>query len=63
LGNVFLPHPPGGERKQREPEQQVQISPEHPTSHRGAGMQQLMVVVPVDPDINAAQDVTEEYRK
>src|SRR5215472_4872253 len=58
---MVLPHPPCGERKQREPEQQVEISPEDWTCHRGAGLQQVMVVVPVNAHVKETQDVAEKH--
>src|SRR6266849_2268521 len=60
---MVFPHPPSGERKQREPEQQVQIGPEYCASHRGTGMQHVMVVVPVDANIDETEDITEKHRE
>src|SRR5262249_38288359 len=57
---MILPHPAGSKRKQREPEQQVQVRPKDRARYRRGGMQQVMVVVPIDADINETQDVAEE---
>src|SRR4051812_41228327 len=41
----------------------MQIGPEHQAGDRGARMQHVMVVVPVDSDINETQHVTEKDRQ
>ena len=59
---VVLAHPSRGERKQRQPEQQVQIRPQYrPVDGRGQ-LEHVVVVVPVDADVDEAQDVGEEHR-
>src|ERR1700756_1673196 len=57
---MVLPHPSGGERKQRQPEQQVQVGPHHCPRHRRSRVQHVMMIVPVDAHINETQDIAEE---
>src|SRR5215472_3172464 len=62
-GEMVFPHPPGGEWKQGKPEQQVQIGPEHCARHPGAGMEHVMMIVPVNTNIEKTHDVAEEHRQ
>src|SRR5215468_12699726 len=39
----------------------MQISPEHCTRHPGAGVQHVMMVVPVNADIYETQNIAEEH--
>ena len=57
---MVLAHPAGGEGKQRQPEQQVQVGPQDGARHPSARMQQVVVVVPVDADVDEAQHIAEE---
>jgi len=41
----------------------VQVSPEHRACDGGAGVQHVMVVVPIDSDVEEAQDVGEKDRQ
>jgi hypothetical protein len=59
---MVLAHPPAGERKQRQPEQQRQIGDQDRPRHAPRRVQQVMVVHPVDADIGEAQDVGQEHR-
>src|SRR5262250_1816936 len=60
---MVLPHPSGNERGQRQPKQQMQIRPQDTTRNMPGRLQEVMMVVPVDTDVNEAQDITEENRK
>src|SRR5258706_15646444 len=60
---MVLPHPGGDERRQREPKQQMQIRPQHATGNMLRCLQEVMMVVPVDPDVDETQDIAEENRK
>jgi hypothetical protein len=60
---MVLAHPAGDERQQRQPKQQMQIGPEHAAADALHGVQQVVMVVPVDADIDKAQDVAEENRQ
>ena len=55
--------PFGGERDEREPEEQEQVRPHHGPGDALGEPQQVMVVVPVDPDHREAQDVDEQRGK
>ena len=57
-----LADPGGREREQREPEEQVQVGPEDPAVHPVRGVQQVVVVVPVDAHVHEAEQVREEHR-
>ena len=59
---VVFAHPPGGERHQRQAEQQEKIGPQDAAAHPAGGMQHMVVIVPVDADIHKTQNVAEEYR-
>ena len=58
-----LADPLGQHRNERQPEQQVQVGPHHPRGHPAGGPQQMVVVVPVDPDEREAQDVDQQRRE
>jgi hypothetical protein len=59
---VVLPHPAGGEREQREPKEQVEVGPEDPAVDAAGRLEHVVVVVPVDPQVDEAQHVGEEDR-
>src|ERR1700736_3238488 len=58
-----LPHPGGNERGQREPKQQMQIRPQDAARNILRRLEEVMMVVPVDADVNETQDIAEENRK
>ena len=60
---MVLAHPGRRERKQRQPEQQVQVRPQDAAAHVRGGMQQVVVIVPVDADVDEAQHVAQEDRQ
>jgi len=60
---MVLPHPRRDERRQRHPKQQMQIRPQNPARHMLRGLQQVMMVVPVNPHVNEAQHIARENRK
>src|ERR1700675_1762641 len=60
---MVLPHPSGNQRGQREPKQQMQIRPQDATGNMLRRLQEVMMVVPVDADVDEAQDIAEENRK
>src|ERR1700675_2987817 len=60
---MVLPHPGGNERGQREPKQQMQIRPQDASRNMLRRLQEVMMVVPVDADVNETQDIAEENRK
>jgi hypothetical protein len=63
LRKVVFAHPAGRKRQQRQPEQQVQIGPQDRTAHTRAGLEQVVVVVPVDAEIHETQHVAQEHRQ
>jgi hypothetical protein len=46
--------------KQRQPKEQVQIRPKYSARDMPCGLQHVMMVVPVDADVNEAEDVAKE---
>ena len=60
LREVVLAHPAGGERHQRKPKQQEQIGPKDAAADPPCRVEEMMMVVPVDTDVNKAQHIAEE---
>ena len=61
-GEMILAHPTGDERRERQPEQQVQICPQHATVDMLHRLKQVMVIAPVDAEKNETQHIAEENR-
>src|SRR6185295_3667594 len=59
---MVLTHPTTDEGKEGEPEQKVQIRPEHSSRNMLTGVQHVMMVVPVDPYVDKAQHITKKHR-
>lgn len=59
---LVFAHPARGERDQTQPEQQVQVGPKDTSVHVLGGVKEVMVIVPIDPYVNEAEQVTEEHR-
>src|SRR6185436_6627067 len=59
---VVLVHPAGDERHEGEPEEQMKVCPQHPAADAVHGVEQMVVVVPVDADHDEAQHVAQEDR-
>ena len=57
---MILAHPAGDERRQREPEQEMEVGPQHLAVDALGDVQHVMVVVPVDAEEHVAQHVGEE---
>src|SRR6267142_6259099 len=53
---MVLTHPAGHEGNERQPEQQVQVGPQDPAAHPMRRVEQVMVIAPVDPDVDEARD-------
>jgi hypothetical protein len=58
-----LADPLGQHRDERQPEQQVQVGPHHRAGDPAGGAEQVVVVVPVDPDEGEAEDVDQQRRQ
>src|SRR5207249_8544198 len=56
-GKLILAEPAGDEGDKRQPEQQMQICPQHPSIHLLDRLEQVMVVVPVDAEKNKTQHI------
>ena len=57
---MILSHPARDKRNQRQPEQQVHIRPQDGATHMLHGVQHVVVVVPVNGEIDEAENVTEK---
>ena len=60
---MVLPHPSGCERKQGQPEKQVQVGPKNTTANAMNGIEHVVVVVPVNADIHITQQIAEKDRQ
>src|SRR5690349_10114241 len=60
---MIFPHPAGYERKKRKPEKEMKIGPHDPAVDVIADTQQMVMIVPVNPDINEAQNIGKKYRE
>ena len=60
--DVILAQPRRRKRNEREPEQQVRIGPQDPAGGATGRVQQMVVIVPVDPQEDEALQVAEELR-
>jgi len=52
---MVLPNPAGGKRDQREPEEQVQIRPQHPAVDAMDQVEEVVMIVPVYGNVNETQ--------
>ena len=59
---VRVAHPTRDEWYQREPEQQMEVRPQDSAIDPMRSLEEMMVVVPVDPDVHKAEQVTEKFR-
>ncbi len=57
---MVLADPRRGEREKREPEKQVEVRPEDAARDFFGGVEQVMMVVPIDADVDETEDVAEE---
>lgn len=60
---VVFTHPPGHEGKQRQPKQQMQVGPQDSAAHVRRHVQHMVMVVPVNAEINEAQYISKENRQ
>src|SRR2546423_8200190 len=60
---MVLAHPPGDEGKERQPKQQMQIRPKNSAIYATRGLDQMMVIVPVDAQVKETQHVTQKNRQ
>src|SRR5215207_9067629 len=57
---MTLIEPRGRKRDEREPEEKMRVCPEDPAVHLEVHLQQVMMIVPVDCDIQKAEDIAEK---
>src|SRR5437667_4375715 len=60
-GEVVFTHPGCRERKERQPEQEMKVGPQNPAADLLRGLEQMMVVVPINAEVNEAQHVAQQY--
>src|SRR5262245_2319462 len=60
---MILAHPPCHERKERQPEQQMEVGPENEARHLFRRLQHVVMVVPVNAEVDEAQNIAEENGK
>src|SRR5204862_419312 len=58
---VVPSHPARRKRRQRQPEQQMQVRPQHAARDAIGHVNQVVMIVPVDPEKDEAQDVGDEH--
>src|SRR5580658_813955 len=59
-GIIILVEPSGRKRHKRKPEQQVQVGPKDWSGNPLGSVQKMVMIVPVDADVDKAQDVAQE---
>lgn len=59
---MVFPHPGRGKGDERNPEKQVHVGPQDTAVHVVDRMQHVMMVIPVDPDMDEAENVADEDR-
>ena len=62
-GKMIMAHPASYKRKERQPEQKMQVGPQDPPGHVVGGGQHVMMVVPVDAEIHETEDVAQKHRQ
>ena len=60
---MVLAHPAGSKWKEREPEEQMEVCPKDATVDLAAGMKHVMVIVPIDADIDEAENIAQKNRQ
>src|SRR5271170_7670256 len=54
---MIFAHPGGREREKREPEEQVEVRPEDAAGDVLGGVEEVVMVVPINADVDETQDV------
>ena len=60
---MVLAHPGGGEGNERKAQQERHIGPEHRTVHLLHYLEHMVMVVPIDGEVDEAQYIGSEYRQ
>ena len=58
--NMIFVHPSGGEREEGKPEEEMEVRPEDAAGDMFGGVEEVMVIVPVNGDVDEAEDVTQK---
>lgn len=62
LSEVILSHPRRGEGNEGEPEEEMQVCPQDRPVYFTGGVEHVVVIVPVNPQHDEAEDISEELR-
>src|SRR5437764_1331500 len=60
---LVLAHPAGDEWKKRQPKKQMKISPHDPAADLAADVEEMMMVVPINPEVNEAEQISQKDRE
>src|SRR5438270_7738678 len=60
---MVLAHPPGDKRKERQPEQEMQVRPKDCAIHAAGCFEQMMVIVPIDAQVKETHHVAQKNRQ
>src|SRR5262245_48986821 len=59
---VAVAEPVGDEGDQRQPKEEMQIGPENAAIYAIGGLKKMMVVIPVNADVDETQEIAEKNR-
>jgi hypothetical protein len=59
---LVFAHPAAGKGNQRQPEQEMQVGPQHLAADAVDRFEEVMVIVPVNADVDEAEDIAHEDR-
>src|SRR2546430_10698968 len=60
---LVLAHPAGDKWKKRQPEKQMKIGPHDSAADLAADVEEMMMIVPINPEINEAEQISEKDRQ
>jgi hypothetical protein len=59
-GDMIFVYPRGGEGEEGEPEEEMEVRPEDAAGDVFGGVEEVMVIVPVNADVDEAEDITQK---
>ncbi len=59
-GEMVFAGPAGDKREERKPKEKMQIGPHDRAINLRRAVQEMVVIIPIDAEIDEAQDITEE---
>src|ERR1041385_7640377 len=63
MRKIIIPHPRGRRRTPAQPDEQVQVRAECATIHVFGGVQQVMMIAPIDPEEDETHHVASQHRQ